>query len=96
MVKRIFHTLRNLSFKREDPILTPSLPYISARNMLWGGGGEYGYYDFIMVLHIISYKLITTVRIYNFFPACLRHLVQCLKCFLVMACQKIFFNSLKS
>ena len=33
-----------------------------------------------MVLHIISYKIITTVGIYtNFFPACLRHLVQCLK-----------------
>ena len=43
-----------------------------------------------MVLHIISYKFITYVRIHTkFFPACLRHPnVQCLKCFLVIACQK--------
>ena len=54
-------------------------------------GGKYGYFDVIMVLHIISYKSITTVGIYTkFFPACLKHLVQCLKCFLVIACQKFF------
>ena len=36
-----------------------------------------------MVLHIISYKIIATVGIYTNFPACLRHLVQCLEsCFL--------------
>ena len=48
-----------------------------------------------MVLHIISYKIITNVRIYtNFFPACLRHLVQWLKwCFRVIACQKICFST---
>ena len=34
-------------------VLAPSLPYISARNM---PGGKYGYFDVIMVLHIISYK----------------------------------------
>ena len=45
-----------------------------------------------MVLHIISYKIITTVGIYTkFFPACLKHFVQCLKyCFLVIAYQKKF------
>ena len=44
-------------------------------------GGKYGYFDVIMVLHnIISYKIITTEGIYTiFFPACLRHLVQCIK-----------------
>ena len=35
---------------------------------------KYGYFNVIMVLHIISYKIITTVGIYTkFFPACLRH-----------------------
>ena len=50
-----------------------------------------------MVLHIISYRIITNVGIYtNFFPACLRHLVQCLKyCFLVIACQKNIHQQLK-
>ena len=39
-------------------------------------GGKYGYFDVTMVLHIISYKIITTVGICTkFFPACLRHLV---------------------
>ena len=41
--------------------------------------GENVYFDFIIVLDIISYKIITTVGIYTkLFPACLRHLVQCL------------------
>ena len=44
-----------------------------------GGGGE-SYFDVILVLHIISYKIITNVGIYTkFSPACLRRLVQCLK-----------------
>ena len=57
--------------------------------------GKFSYFDFIMVLHIISYKIMTTVGIYTkCFPACLRHLVQCLKsCFLAIAFQKNFFNS---
>ena len=64
--------------------LTPSLPYINACNTQGGGGGggggKYSYFDVIIVLHIISYKIITTVGIYTkFFLACLRHLVQCLK-----------------
>ena len=53
----------------------PTLPYISARNMAGRGGGEYGYFDFIMPLHIISYKIITTVGSYTKFL----HLVQSLK-----------------
>ena len=32
-----------------------------------GRGGRYGYFDVIMVLHIISYKVITTVGIYTNF-----------------------------
>ena len=66
-------------------LLTPSLPYIM-HAIRWG---RYGYFDVIMVLHIISYKIITTVGIYTkFFPACLRHLVQCLKKkILLIACQ---------
>ena len=35
--------------------------------------GEIGYFDVIMVLHKISYKIITNVGIYTkFFPDCLR------------------------
>ena len=60
--------------------LTPSLSYINAGNT---PGGKYSYFDVIMVLYIISYKIITIVGIYtkffSFFPACLKHLVQCLK-----------------
>ena len=36
-------------------------------------GGKYHYFDFIVVLHIILYKIITTVGIYTkIFPACLK------------------------
>ena len=60
--------LSSADFFKTVHFLTPSLPPISA---------QYGYFDFIMVSHIISYKIITTVGIYtNFFPACLRHLVR--------------------
>ena len=46
--------------------LTLSLPYISAGNM---PGGKYSYFDVIMMLHIISYKIITTVGIYTYFSS---------------------------
>ena len=47
--------------------LTPSLPYIM-HAIRRGGGGSI--LMFFMVLHIISYKIITTEGIYtNFFPA---------------------------
>ena len=56
--------------------LTPSLPYI----MHAIRRGKILLFDVFMVLHIISYKIITTEGIYTkFFPACLRHLVQCLQ-----------------
>ena len=45
-------------------LLTPSLPSISACNM----PGKIRLFYLIIVLHIISYKIITTVGIYtNFF-----------------------------
>ena len=64
MIRKIFTILH----------LTPSLPYISARYM----PGENK--AILMLLHIISYKIITDVGVYtNFFPACVRHLVLGLK-----------------
>ena len=58
-------------------IINPFTAVYNARNT---SGGNYSYFDVIMVLHIISYKIITIVGIYtNFFPARLKHLVQCLK-----------------
>ena len=64
-------------FQGENAPFKPFTAVINARNT---PGGKYGYFDVIMVLHIISYKIITTVGIYTkFFPACLSHLVQCLK-----------------
>ena len=55
-------------------------PFTAVYKCMQDAGGKYGYFDVIIVLHIISYKIITTVGIYTkFFPACLRPLVQCLK-----------------
>ena len=55
-------------------------PFTAVYKCTQYAGGKYGHLDVIMGLHIISYKIITTVGIYTkFFPACLRLLVQCLK-----------------
>ena len=55
-------------------------PFTAVYKCTQYAGGKYGYFDVIMVLHIISYKIITTVGIYyKYFPACLRHMVQCQK-----------------
>ena len=60
-------------------------------------GEKYVYFDFIMVLHIISYKIITTVGIYTkFLPACLRHLVMSEIMFSSDCMSKIFFSTVEN
>ena len=88
-----------ICYKYNKPIrstLFNSNPFTAVYKCTQYAKENYGYFDFIMVLHIISYKIITIVGIYTkLFPACLRHLVQCLTlCFLVIACQ-ICFQQLK-
>ena len=50
------------------PKLNPSTTlYKCMQYAVGGGGGEYGYFDVIMVLHIISYKIINCRDLHQYF-----------------------------
>ena len=65
-----FTEQRGCHSSRQEMSLIPSRSYKKCTQY---AGGKYGYFDVIMVLHIISYKIIITVGIYTkFFHACFK------------------------
>ena len=62
------------SKKKDHSVEFEINPFTAVYKCTQYAGGKHCYFDFIMLLHIISFKIITTVGIYTiFFPACLRH-----------------------
>ena len=62
------------SKKKDHSVEFEINPFTAVYKCTQYAGGKHCYFDFIMVLHIISFKIITTVGIYTiFFPASLRH-----------------------